>query len=117
MLPLVLEEIVKTVKEQYKTPEPVWQAADPTEQDYAALRKEALSTDPFDRVQFRKKLWALFESGGAELLCKVCEYGKVVILRPKGEELGISWPFWGRILQGFNAVSYTHLTLPTKRIV
>ena len=119
MLPLTLEEIVKTVKEQYKTPEPTWQAADPTDQDYAALRKEALSTDPFDKVQFRKKLWALFEKGGAELLCKVCEYGRVVILRPKGEKLGISWPFWGRILQGFNVPSVRILwfVVPVPRLL
>jgi hypothetical protein len=102
MLPLILEETVRVVKEQYKTPEPLWQLTDLTQDDYEAMRKEAMTTDPFDKVQFRKKLWTLFEGGGAELLCKQCDYGKVVILRPRGEELGISWSFWARILQGFN---------------
>jgi hypothetical protein len=101
MLPLVLEEIVLNVKKQYELPEPSWMDEPPTEEDLAILQKEAEQTNPFDTVNFRKEMWLALLGGEAELLCRRCEYGKVVVIARRGEDLGISWSVWGRIFQGF----------------
>jgi hypothetical protein len=121
-LPLVLQEIVANVKKQYETmPEVKWSAATPTEEDMAILQREALTENPFDKVNFRKQMWSALQDGSAELLCKVCSYGKVLVICMKNTELKthISWPLWGRILQGFGLknVRICWYASPTKRIL
>ena len=117
MLPLVLQEIVENVKRQYDTlPDVRWVNATPTEDDMLTLKKEAMTESRFDKVNFRKEMWTAFVAGSAELLCRQCKYGKVLVIRMKGEDLKISWSMWGRILQGFDVQAricwYAH---PQKR--
>jgi hypothetical protein len=103
MLPLVLQEIVENVKRQYDTlPDMRWVNAPPTEEDMLILKREAMSESRFDKVNFRKEMWNALQAGSAELLCRQCKYGKVLVIRMKGEDLKISWSLWGRILQGFD---------------
>jgi hypothetical protein len=118
MLPLVLQEIVENVKKQYELPPVRWTDAAPTEEDMAVLEEEALSETPFDKVNLRKDMWKALQTGQAELLCRTCYYGKVLIICMRGADLGISWSTWGRILQGFAAtgVRICWYANPTKRI-
>jgi hypothetical protein len=102
MLPLVLQEIVDTVKKQYEMmPSVPWKNAKPTAEDLSILEREALTENPFDKVNFRKEMWLALQNGNAELLCRTCAYGKVLVICMKGADLEISWAMWGRILQGF----------------
>ena len=119
MLPLVLQEIVDTVKKQYELPPVQWTDAVPTEEDMAVLQNEALTQNPFDKVNFRKEMWDSLQSGDAELVCRVCNYGKVLVICMRGADLGISWTTWGRILQGFGAkgVRICWYANPKKRIL
>jgi hypothetical protein len=119
MLPLVLQEIVENVKKQYELPPVRWTDAAPTDEDMTILQREALTENPFDKVNFRKEMWIALQNGSAELLCRVCNYGKVLVICMKGANLGISWSMWGRILQGFGV---THLRIcwyasPVKRVL
>ena len=108
-LPLVLEEIVCTIKKQYKLPAVTWTTARATKEDILILEREAITQSPFDKVNFRKEMWEAFQRGGVELVCKTSIYGKVLILKESNTDLNISWSLWGRILQGFD-------TPPTTRI-
>jgi hypothetical protein len=101
-LPLVLEEIVLTIKKQYSLPAVIWTDENPTEEDMKILEREAMSQSPFDKVNFRKEMWEAFKVGRVELLCKVCPYGKVLVLKELDTDLKMSWSVWGRILQGFD---------------
>jgi len=119
MLPLVLQEIVQNVKTQYETlPEVVWSHSRPTHEDMLILQQEAFSQSPFDKVNFRKEMWMQLQAGHAELLCKTCKYGKVLVICMKGANLQISWSLWGRILQGFQVSAricwFAH---PQKRVL
>jgi hypothetical protein len=103
MLPLVLQEIVENIKTQYHTlPDVRWVTTNPTEEDMLILKREAMTESKFDKVNFRKEMWEVLQKGSAELLCRQCKYGKVLVIRMKGEDLKISWSLWGRILQGFD---------------
>jgi len=101
MLPLVLQEIVDNVKKQYELPPVQWTDAVPTEEDMVILEKEAMTQNPFDKVNFRKEMWVALQNGDAEIMCRTCSYGKVLVICMEGADLGISWATWGRILQGF----------------
>ena len=72
-----------------------------TVEDIDILTEEAFEDSAFDRLQLRKRMWNDLVEGRAELLCRTCPYGKVLIICQKGMPLGISWSLWGRILQGF----------------
>lgn len=117
-LPLVLEEIVLNIKKQYTLPAVKWADAEPTEEDLQILEREALSQSPFDKVNFRKEMWEAYKADQAELLCKVCPYGKVLVLKELDTDLKMSWSLWGRILQGFGTTAricwYAH---PQPRIL
>ena len=104
-LPLVLEEIVLTIKTQYALPTVVWTDVAPTAEDMQILKREALAQSPFDKVNFRKEMWEMLQAAKADLLCKTSIYGKVLVIKEKNINLKISWPLWGRILQGFNTPS------------
>jgi len=121
MLPLVLQEIVENVKKQYELPPVRWTDAAPTDEDMAILEREALTENPFDKVNFRKEMWVALQSGKAELLCRTCKYGKVLVICMRGSNLGISWSMWGRILEGFGvpsqAVRICWYANPTKRVL
>ena len=119
MLPLVLQEIVENVKKQYELPPVRWTDAAPTDEDMSILEREALTENPFDKVNFRKEMWAALQNGAAELICRTCSYGKVLVICMKNQDLGISWPMWGRILQGFGAtgVRICWYANPRKRIL
>jgi len=80
-LPLVLEEIVLTIKKQYRLPAVKWTDEEPTEEDMKILEREALNQSPFDKVNFRKEMWEAYKAKEAELLCKVCPYGKILVLK------------------------------------
>lgn len=108
-LPLVLEEIVLHIKKQYTLPAVMWETVQPTEEDLHVLEREAYSENPFDKVNFRKEMWETFKRGGAELFCKVCIYGKVLVMKQPSADLKISWSLWGRILQGFDTPSTTRI--------
>lgn len=126
MLPLVLQEIVHNIKKQYESlPEVSWIHEAPTLEDISILEREAFSQSPFDKINFRKEMWSQFQDGKAELLCKACPYGKVLIIMMKGANLNISWQLWGRIFQGFQTPMTTRVcwfahpqarTLPEKGI-
>jgi hypothetical protein len=119
MLPLVLQEIVENVKKQFELPPVRWTDAAPTEEDMAILEREGLSENPFDKINFRKEMWTALQTGHAELLCRTCSYGKVLVICMKGADLGISWSMWGRILQGFGATGarICWYANPTKRLL
>lgn len=104
MLPLVLQEIVHNVKKQYELPEPRWVDETPTEEDMAILEREAAQTSSFDKVNYRKEMWDALVEGRASILCRTCDYGKVLVIS-SGEDLGISWSTWARILQGFGVAA------------
>ena len=109
-LPLVLEEIVLNIKKQYQqSPEITWHIAQPTEEDLQILKREALHENQFDKVNFKKQMWDAFQAGDAELLCKVCRYGKVLVIRLRNTNLRISWSLWGRLLQGFDVPTMTRI--------
>lgn len=104
-LPLVLEEIVINIKKQYQQlREVTWHTAQPTEEDLQILKREAFDQNQFDKVNFKKQMWEALQKGDAELLCKVCTYGKVLVIKMRNTDLRISWSLWGRILQGFNVI-------------
>jgi hypothetical protein len=119
MLPLVLQEIVENVKKQYELPPVRWTDAATTEEDMAILQREALTESPFDKINFRKEMWTALQTGRAELLCRTCSYGKVLVICMRGSDLGISWSMWGRILQGFGAtgVRICWYANPAKRML
>jgi len=120
MLPLVLQEIVNNVKTQYETlPAVRWTDASPIEEDMAVLEEEAMSETEFDKVNLRKDMWKALQTGHAEILCRTCSYGKVLVICMRGADLGISWSTWGRILQGFGAtgVRICWYANPTKRLL
>ena len=119
MLPLVLQEIVNNVKKQYELPPVRWTDAVPTEEDMEILQKEALAKNDFDKINFRKEMWDALQSGDAELICRMCNYGKVIVICIKDTDLGISWATWGRILQGFGAtgVRICWYANPRKRLL
>lgn len=108
-LPLVLEEIVLTIKKQYSLPAVKWADEEPTEEDMKILEREAISQSPFDKVNFRKEMWEAFKVGRAEFLCKVCPYGKVLVIKESNTDLKMSWSLWGRILQGFDTPATTRI--------
>jgi hypothetical protein len=120
MLPLVLQEIVENVKKQYTTiPQVRWTDVAPTEEDMAILEREALAENAFDKINFRKEMWAALQTGKAALLCRTCVYGKVLVICMKDADLGISWSTWARILEGFGVtgVRICWYASPTKRIL
>jgi len=125
MLPLVLQEIVENVKKQYATiPQVRWTDTAPTEEDMAILQKEALTENPFDKINFRKEMWMAFQTGKAALLCRTCPYGKVLVICLLGSDrssadLGISWSIWARILEGFGVTNarICWYASPTKRVL
>ena len=108
-LPLVLQEIVDNIKIQYQLPEVKWTTGEPTAEDLYILEREVLQESQFDRVNFRKEMWGMFQRGDAELLCKVSKYGKVLVLKMRDHDLHMSWSLWGRILQGFDTPSTTRI--------
>jgi hypothetical protein len=108
-LPLVLEEIVRTIKNQYRLPAVKWTDEEPTAEDLKILEREAMSQSPFDKVNFRKEMWEAYKADQAKLLCKVCPYGKVLVLKEPSSDLKMSWSLWGRILQGFGTPANTRI--------
>ena len=71
-----------------------------TQDDLRAMEKEAMSEDPFDTLKLRRAMWFDLKAGRAELLCRSCAYGKVVMIAYANTN--VPWKLWGRILQGFH---------------
>jgi hypothetical protein len=93
--------MVENVKRQLQQPEIHWIDEQATPEDISILQQEASEESAFDRLELRKRMWVDLLQGRAELLCRTCSFGKVLVVYKKGEPLDISWDLWARILQGF----------------
>jgi hypothetical protein len=109
--------MVKNVKQQFEElPEPAWIDDIATVDDIRKMEEEAMKEDPFDILHLRRTLWLELKAKRAELICRSCEYGKVVMVRPIGAK-SPPWLLWGRILQAFQ-IPFTRILFfasPVKR--
>jgi hypothetical protein len=53
----------------------------------------------FDPLKLRQNLWNLGEQQKAVILCKSCEYAKVLWIQPEGTSIEPPWDDWGRVFQ------------------
>jgi hypothetical protein len=65
------------------------------------FRQQALEDSAFDPLQLRRQMWEQLETGKATLVCKSCEYAKVLYIHPVKTKDTVPWDLWARIFQAF----------------
>ncbi len=63
------------------------------------FQNEAIRDSEFDPLKLRRNLWELADTGGAEILCRSCEYAKVLWIQPRGTNVEPPWEEWSRVFQ------------------
>jgi len=101
MLPLLLEEALIQAKQTYQLPLVVWTDGTVTHDDIANFEREALEGKQFDPNGLKESVWNEYKSGQMNILCRECEFARVVAILPKTSK-GVPED-WGRIFQGFGA--------------
>jgi hypothetical protein len=95
MLPLVLEQIVQSIKPTSF----VWVRDTPRNDEIEYLKQQAFDESPFDPLFLRKQTFLDLESGKATLICRRGPFARVVaIVYP---ETNIPWKLYSRIFSSF----------------
>jgi hypothetical protein len=99
---LLLKEIVRQVNQHFDTtPKSQWVRDEPTQEDLTHILKEGSQESQFDPNRLRKSMLEDLQGGRAELICRRCQYGKLlVIVHPEYKEQ-IPWKVLGQILRAF----------------
>lgn len=87
----------------------VWESCEPTAEEMAAARREAIASDAFDRRNFKRGVWKAVAEGRGRIVCRRLverggERARVVALLPNGAAEP-EWEFWGRVFQWFGAAA------------
>jgi len=92
--------LFKTLVENVKNlKNPIWTDDTVTDKDKEVLKKEAIDTSPFDKLNLKKEM---IENPSATYVVKKCLFGRIVILTENPNEF-YPWITWGRILEWFGA--------------
>jgi hypothetical protein len=73
------------------------------------FRQQALEDSAFDPLQLRRGMWQQLETGTAKLLCKSCEFAKVLYIHPVKARDTVPWDLWARIFQAFGKPNDGHI--------
>jgi hypothetical protein len=100
---LLLKEAVRQLQDHFsKTPPAKWVRDEPTQEDIQHILKEGYETSKFDPLQLRKQMTEDLQHGLAELVCKRCQYGKLLVIVHPEWKRSIPWQLFGEILRAFS---------------
>lgn len=78
-----------------------WVRDEPTQDDLNHILREGLEVSKFDPLQLRKTMLDDLQVGKAELLCRRCQYGKVLVIVNPEQKQQIPWKLFGQIFRAF----------------
>lgn len=93
---ILFKTLIENVK---KLSNQIWIDDTITDKDKETLKKEAIDTSPFDKLNLKKNM---VENPSATYVVKKCPFGRIVILTENPNEF-YPWNTWGRILEWFGA--------------
>jgi hypothetical protein len=97
---LLINELLNTIREEYKKSEPEWTVSQLIEDDLLFLDEECNKESEFDPERFRQTKFTNFIHGIAPYFIVKCPYGQVfVIYEEQTQSLDIPWGLWARILR------------------
>jgi hypothetical protein len=97
---LLLKEAVLAIS---KLPLPAcqWVRDEPTQDDIQHIMKEGLEISKFDPNQLRKSMLDDLQGGRAELICRRCQYAKILVIAHPELKSRIPWKLFGQIFRAF----------------
>jgi hypothetical protein len=100
---LLLKEAVEKIKQHFEsTPPSQWVADQPTQEDIQHLLKEGSEVSKFDPLGLRKTMIDDLQLGRAHLICRRCQYGKVLVVVHPEWKATIPWKLFGQIVRAFS---------------
>jgi hypothetical protein len=105
---LLLKEAVEKVNQHFSsTPPSKWVLDQPTQDDIQHILREGTEVSKFDPLRLRETMITDLQEGRAQLLCRRCQYGKVLVIVHPEWKHSIPWKLFGQIFRAFSK-------LPTK---
>ena len=95
----------------------------PSQKELLTFETEALRDSQFDPLKLRQNLWTMTQQKKATILCKSCNYAKVLWIQPRGTQIEPPWNEWSRVFQWFgyaqNGLQWTVYWFPAdiKRVL
>lgn len=100
---LLLKEAVQQIQDHFaRTSHAKWVRDEPTQEDIDHILKEGSEISRFDPLSLRKQMLEDLREGLAQLLCRRCQYGKVLVVIHPEWKGSIPWKLFGQILRAYS---------------
>lgn len=100
---LLLKEAVQQIQDHFsKTSASKWVRDEATQEDIDHILKEGSEVSRFDPLGLRKQMLEDLREGVAQLLCRRCQYGKVLVIIHPEWKGSIPWKLFGQILRAYS---------------
>ena len=95
---IIFNELCSSFKEIYKRPVENWIDSEVAQKDIEVFQKESEGESPFDKLNLKKQMYEMYESGKATIVSKQISNARVCILTENKNEF-YPWNTWNRVFQ------------------